>query len=241
MTMDDIVTIYIHIPKTAGTTLRSVVDMQFEPDQVIDVYGDNIERAHDYLVGHPNRQTALWVRGHISFGCHTAIGRPYRYVTLLRHPVARVKSLYNYILRDRMHHLYTQVKETTLRGFALDGLTCETDNGMCRQLCGSEGEFPQQPDASMVTPFGRCGQEMLDQTFANLEKHFTVVGITDMFDESLRAMCLACGWMELPYRRRNVSQPRKYDSGVDRDIARLNSLDVELYEVMRKQFERRLQ
>jgi len=93
----------------------------------------------------------------------------------------------------------------------------------------------------MVTPFGRCGQDMLDRAFVNLEQHFAVVGITDMFDESFKAMCLVCGWMKLSYRKRNVSKPRSYDSGVDRDIASFNNLDVELYEVMRKRFERRLQ
>jgi hypothetical protein len=230
--MDDILTIFTHIPKTAGTTLRSVADVQYAPHQIVEVYGAHIANAHHYLRGLSEdvRRDALWLRGHISFGCHAVFERPYRYITLLRDPLKRVVSLYNYILRDRGHHLHAYVRGHGLRGFALGGVTTEADNGMVRQLCGLAGEFPQDLEVAPAVPFGRCTRELLEVAKQNLAAHYAVVGLVERFDDSLAMMCIACGWVAMPHKRRNVTRrARAYDRSIDREIAAQNALDYELY------------
>lgn len=230
--MDDVLSIFTHIPKTAGTTLRTVADVQYEAHQIVEVYGAHIANAHHYLRGLSDdvRRDALWLRGHISFGCHTAFGRPYRYITLLRNPLTRVVSLYNYILRDRGHYLYEYVREHNLRDFALGGVTTETDNGMVRQLCGLAGEFPQDLRTPPVIPYGRCTRRLLETAKQNLATHYAVVGLMERFDDSLSMMCIACGWVAMPHKRRNVTQRRRtYDRSIEREIVSQNTFDYELY------------
>lgn len=230
--MDDILNIFTHIPKTGGTTLRTVADVQYEPHQIVEVYGPHIADAQHYLSGLPSevRRDALWLRGHISFGCHAAFERPYRYITLLRNPLDRVISLYNYILRDRGHYLYAYVREHNLRDFALGGITTETDNGMVRQICGLAGEFPQDLGTPPTVSFGQCTHELVEVAKRNLLEHYAVAGLIRRFDDSLEMMRIACGWSAMPYRRRNVSQrKRSYNRNIEREIIAQNALDYELY------------
>ena len=81
--------LFLHIPKTAGTTLRSIVDQNLGPVNVLTYYNQNSRQLQDnldaYLTFKPNFRAII---GHFRFGFHKLLNRPSTYITFLRHPVA---------------------------------------------------------------------------------------------------------------------------------------------------------
>ena len=93
---------FIHIPKTAGTTLRSIVDLQYGRENVLTYYNqpnrsllDNLE---DMLKVNPHYQALI---GHYAGGIHSLISRKFRYVTFIRDPKALSILIYNERLKTQ--------------------------------------------------------------------------------------------------------------------------------------------
>src|SRR4030067_55468 len=124
-----------------------------------------------------------------------------------------------------------------LSRFVQNGITLETDNEQTRLVSGIDSEF------------GKCTSEMLEAAKENLKKYFTVVGLSEYFDETVLLMKLAFGW-KLPirlslkkivsgtsspfYERTNVSINRVRRDELSEDdlsaINKFNELDIQLYE-----------
>ena len=87
---------FLHIPKTAGTTLISFLDAQFAsadicPAQLLpDLFAMNRRHLGDYN----------FYRGHLWYGLDRYLGRPLRYLTMLRDPLRRTLSWYSHVCRD---------------------------------------------------------------------------------------------------------------------------------------------
>ncbi|WP_051428308.1 sulfotransferase family 2 domain-containing protein [Bacillus sp. J33] len=85
------VLIFMHIPKTGGTTLSRIIDMQYKPNEIYRTY-KNVVKAQGKMTDNNIR----CIQGHDYFGIHKQINKPFKYVTLLRDPVERVISNYYY-------------------------------------------------------------------------------------------------------------------------------------------------
>ena len=85
-------TIFLHLPKTGGTTLRTALEKCFEPSL-------RCPERHDGLHRHPAGELARWrfFSGHFSLHSCGFIPGPKHVVTMLRHPVDRLVSLYNFL------------------------------------------------------------------------------------------------------------------------------------------------
>jgi hypothetical protein len=97
--------IFLHIPKTAGTSLVRMMKESLAPGEYLDLYGVN--RTTDVLarelaeLSPERKQRVRFAAGHqVWHGIHEALGRPARYITFLRSPVARVLSCYRMMRRD---------------------------------------------------------------------------------------------------------------------------------------------
>jgi len=115
--------------------------------------------------------------------------------------------------------------------FVTSGITCETDNGQCRQLSGLEGEFLQEPYARMRTFFGRCGRDLLETVRENL-KSFAVVGRTEDYDKFMWDISLKFDWPTHVPSRTNRSRGITKDDLILQDIRtvlNLNNLDLALW------------
>jgi hypothetical protein len=225
----------MHLHKTGGTTLSKVIDAMYSPDQVFSIQGKRFRESIEDFKSFPPFRRARFkvVKGHMFFGLHLFIPRPSFYITLLRHPLERIRSLYYWAL-ERPNVPYH--KQVTDRGMSMEqflesGLAPAADNGMVRFLSGCDVD---------TVPYGRCTDDLLDVAKQNLSEWFPVFGLTERFDETLILLKRALGWEKMPfYLRKNVTEGKPRTNGRairSKAAAVYTRLDLSLYEYARERF-----
>ena len=86
--------IFLHIPKTAGTTLHDILDRHYPPESIYSIGAI----AHESMAGfkdldEQDRNKSGCCAGIWAYGLHEHLPGPAKYFTILRDPVARVISL----------------------------------------------------------------------------------------------------------------------------------------------------
>jgi len=238
--------IYIHIPKTAGTAMQALVRRNVPEDQVrfLGAPGPEAGRVRSFRrrwgaevhrlenSGFEDKRAPKVLFGHMSFGLHRAFPAGAQYLSMVRHPVARVVSHYRFVKRSPNHHLHDLVRRKALSlADYVDGTAAQVlNNGQVRCLFG---------DAHRQIGFGDCGREMLEQALSHIDEHFVFVGVQELFEYSVSRLCRALGWAEVELEPRNVSAdaPQHVGDAVAARILEYNSLDMALYEQIRRRLE----
>jgi hypothetical protein len=216
------VVLFLHLPRTAGTTLVRVIERQYPPHAVLALYdcsvGEEIGRIP------PDRLDRLRaIVGHFPFGAHRFLARSSTYVTVLRDPIDRVISHYCFVRGDPTHYLHATARQMSLSEYVVSCDLAEPNNDQTRLLCGEyEGSVP-----------ARCTDAMLPAAKSNLREHFAAVGLTEDYDRSLILMKRLLGWSYPFYVRQNVTPQRLRREHLPDDTLRVlqayNRLDMELY------------
>jgi hypothetical protein len=226
--------LFVHIPKTAGTTLRTVLSMN-EPGarsravgNVFKGGGGTSRTVIPRLRGGklPNLTRVRLIRGHVPLGVrelyepHLPEGRELRCFTFLREPVERTLSHFFAIREDRRAYgLPPLAPDATLEDALAGGYV--HDNLQTRMLSG------------LVEPFGEVDDDMLERAKRNLSEGLIFFGLTERFDESLVLAKQRLGLRTILYRssRVNTGRPRGDDIPAElRESAqRCNRYDLALY------------
>jgi len=226
--------VFLHVPKTAGTTIRGIAYSHYGEARIAPIYpGEPMYLGIEEFAKLPEaqRDCADFVIGHVMFGFHRHLSgkRPYRYATMLREPIRRCASLYDHFAARHFRGAPPAIAALLERpeGF-------QFNNHQTRTLSG------------MHAPLGKCPRAMLDKAKENVEQAFVYLGITELFDESLLFAEAVLGWPLRPYEARNVSARNPgwqlhqiADTADKKEIDRLeelNSLDRELYDYARARF-----
>ena len=221
--------IFLHIPKTAGTTFREIICRQYE----------SYATAKFYPMGkYPHKEFKEFKKdiekqmrdikcliGHICMGwrCHELFPPPSTYITFLRDPVDKVISLYYFILKrpDHLLHNILKSKKMGLAEFVSSGMTSEIDNGQTRALA--------------------CNGANLEEAKNNIREKFIIVGFTERFDETLILLKKIFGWENLFYMRGNVNKNRPGKEDTPKEVFDIirnnNELDIKLYKFAKERFE----
>jgi hypothetical protein len=228
--MDREALIFLHIPKTAGTTLNRIIETQYSPFAIytMDPYRIRATPERFKRLSEERRRRLRVVRGHMLYGIHEFLPQGATYITMLRDPVARVLSAYYFILRRPLNPLHRKVKTEGLTVEDCLRLFPERHNLQCKFIAGT-----------MDAEIGH--ERLLEAAKENLTKSFSVVGICERFDESLALIAKRFGW-EIPfYENKKVAPPRP---GIRPELVELirehNRLDDELYQFGKTLFERAL-
>ncbi len=244
--------LFLHVPKTGGTTLNSLVYANLarglDPDEIqerswvtelVTYVPEGIYHVHDgfaegvteaeatSIQRHISADTAAAVLGHFPFGFHRIFPRPSRYITILREPVDRLVSLYFHLVRFQQDAYGVCSRRLSAAAFGSD---LAVANDQVRRVSGLE-------------PSDTSPSSALAQAQRNVRKHFALVGVTERFDELVMLLKRRLDWQKVCYLPRQVNSRRdthRLLPGEREAIARANALDIELYEYARDLFERKV-
>lgn len=220
--------LFVHIPKTAGTTLKSILHRYIPLDRTFMTYDHNHPQQRiAELAAMPDEQKRRQrlVCGHTEFGLHRLLIGPYRYITVLRDPMARIRSHYRHVTQHQRHPFHAAVVEQGIgvEEYLTSIQPIELNNGQTRLLSGLE-----KRDA-----FGCTSSDLLDRAIENLERHFVWVGLTEQFEQSLLLLAATMGWRFPHYQSGMVSKrdPRSHatDAATIQTWRELNDLDCKLH------------
>jgi hypothetical protein len=217
--------IYIHIPKTGGSTLQGIINRQYKNKEIFNVRNDRETKNYIELNEEQKKQIKI-LKGHMAFGHHKSFPNPndVSYFTLLRDPVKRVISNYYFILERPSHRLHNEIAQNnySLKDYVTSGIALNTENAQIRLLSNN-----------IYTPHNECTKQMLKNVKANVEKHFSVVGINEMYDETIVMLQKYYNWKIPYYTRKNITKSKPKITEIDdstlKVIADFNELDNKLY------------
>lgn len=223
---------FLHIPKTAGTTLNRIFSAKYSEKEICSVYSREENDSFAALVSDDLEQIKL-VQGHIfvhDFDSFFTGPFGKKTFTFLRDPVSRVVSEYNFLLNWPKSQLYAYLNdsEISLTDYVTSmspELVYRGKNQMTRSLCGDGDSSPEA---------------MLERAKHNLQR-MLFFGITEKFDESLLILKDLMDLENIFYERSNV---RKKKSKVTEQelvvIREYNELDIKLYSFARELFKQRV-
>lgn len=219
--------IFLHIPKTAGTSFRQIVKKEFPRGQCLFIYTHTPEFFSSIKDDLP---AAKAIYGHVSFGIHNILGIRGRYVTFLRDPVRRVLSFYNHQARKRDSEFYRQIKAgLTLRRMLQSGICHQLNNHMVRIISGYESVEPVDDTA------------VFNRAVSNIDRSFELVGLVERLPESVALLGRKLGFRKqhrIPRRNVNLRpRSRNIDDATLADIRQYNRLDLMLYQHVQRRFE----
>ncbi|MEK4418400.1 hypothetical protein [Bacillus sp. FSL K6-0268] len=220
--------VFVHIAKTGGTTLRDILDKQYGPDS-LSIYADpsvpnlnSKEKIINRVLSHIH--TAKSISGHFSYGmkynhivqepllASINTSRNIAHITMLREPVEHILSLYHHYKRNNFFSMHMQTPTVDLETFIKQKLYYPN----YQTLRVSGADFPD-----------------LDIAKHNIVNHFSIAGITDMYNESLFLMKERFNWKDMKYQKLNQFVNSDLKKDISNELVNLiildNKLDFKLY------------
>lgn len=219
--------IYVHIPKTAGSTMKSLLQRNFgrrffgfytdrrgkflTDDELIQLVRQ-MYPAKEVLGGHDIRPLQE----------KSVQGIDLRYVTFIRHPFSRAISLYYF---EKKHSVGSHISQKSFREYVKQRPTHDRAISNWQSFnISSRGSFEH-------------AKELLDD--------FLMVGVVERFDLSLILLqeCLGADYFHhIGYTIQNVSKNKHYyidnlPADIREELTYLNREDLKLYEYARKRLE----
>ncbi|MFG6115358.1 sulfotransferase family 2 domain-containing protein [Halobacillus sp. MO56] len=203
---------FLHIPKTGGKTLWNILEKQSE----------------DVLVWHGKFFEEL--------------SKPFEFFTFLRDPVDRVLSTFYYIQNYERDPLHKKVKRMNFEEFV---------EYMKNEDIGDK-PYPKKDlrsirfrTVNLATRYLSGGNPSdIKKAKENLKNYFPVVGFTDMYNESLFLLKEHFNFdiSKVDKINTNRKRPKKnvVPKSIIKTIAELNSLDIELYQSAKEEFNNKL-
>lgn len=230
--------IYLHIPKTAGSTLNAILESHYTAGESYAtsqtwLHPDGSYDGFHALSAAEKRRLRL-LTGHMGFGFHRYLPQKAHYITVLRDPVERVLSHYSFERHLPVAPVYEALNsgEMDLKGYVrFYAEVAEMDNLQTRIVSGNWQKRGEGP----------CTPAMLATAQENLRRHFLAVGLTERFDEFYLLLKRRLGWSHTFYLTHNPTRQRLRQESLSADelevIRAHNRYDHELYSYAQELFD----
>ena len=253
-TLADRALLFIHIHKTAGTTLHRIIEQEYNPFLVYTIEGGIIEWSIDHFKGLSERRRGALrvVKGHMSFGLHEFLPQPSTYITFLRDPIERCISSYSYSKGNQINPFYRRINQEKLDLAQFVAIAPWNNNLQCKAIAGIDRRdyrplalFREMTQAGAKAPDPGLdrwsNEETLQRAQDNLRQYFGFVGLTERFAESLAVLKHLFGWKLSSYssyrKSRNRPQRETFDPALLAAVEERNQFDRALYEFGKKMFD----
>jgi hypothetical protein len=229
---------FLHIPKTAGSTLRAVFKRNYGS-------GFNLIPGNDPINGLATARAAdnweskelIWLHGDWK-SCDKDAG----ILTMLREPMARMESFYFYVKSQPDHYLHEFCKGSDAIQFFEQAETLEIRNGQCRILAGYGGYHGMNAGSNASI----SDQDLLEEARTNLFDNAIAYGLQSRFVDSLMIFEKRLDWKKgikfktvnkraKDYKASSLSQ-KELDC-----IKQLNAQDIALYQEAEQRFHERFE
>jgi Sulfotransferase family len=216
--------LFIHVPKTAGSSLRAAIADQLQPNYNIniDATGSAMTRDEAFkaeiekFIALDKGQPFAFASGHVKMDealhIRNAVGRPVKFITMLREPVRRVISEFRYQCTPaHPDHQEFRQRYPTVESYVEDP---HSQNKMFRHLALREETVPA--------------------TCARLEADFAFVGVVEMYPLAVKQFSKIIGARIAAGTRARVTEATEHNAvdvtnELTRTIRQLNPLDEQLW------------
>jgi hypothetical protein len=242
---------FLHIPKSAGISLREMVRCQFSAEQLMLIYDGELAFCHPdpNLLAEIRRRvcTIRAIFGHYSFGAHLVAGlSDVVYNCILRDPAARIASFFQHQLREEGSRLHSHIHRGMSLRVAIEKRMAPEFNNYATRILATDVDLINNYlginhrnvkgwhdlqisvgylDGALHGEQGPYDQifhrSHLDRAVRNIQQHFCFVGTAERFADSARLLFDGLGW---PFRPQEVAFLNKATE--ERNLLDSATLDV---------------
>lgn len=234
----DDVLFFLHIPKTGGISMQTILESHFESEEICPLH---TFATREKFEQYPPEHQARWrlVRGHMRYGSFSPV---YRFVTqnpicvtVLREPIKRVVSEYRHILRHPQNWLHEEFvnQQVSLKEYVTNPKYAYlATNYQTFMLTGTirgslfmdrtKDREPLLSDAARLA----LAKQRLEQ--------YAFVGLTEQYEASVALLAFTFDWeppQEIPYLNTAPTKTvlDELDAATRAALVACNALDLELY------------
>jgi hypothetical protein len=215
---------FMHIPKTAGTSVHRILELNFLPWKTYSLTFPAAEsQARFAELPRERRNGFALVKGHFPYGFHEHVDTKPSYVSFVREPLSRVLSDYNYRCTVPFLPLYDEFRAS---GFAMQFYLQHLYIPNLATLFFAGVGHLRPCDEPMDLVFDRAMQ--------NLDR-FDYVGTCEDFDGSIEGLAATVGLKRIAPVRTNVTPSRRktrFTAAEARFLVESEQWDLRLYDVI---------
>jgi hypothetical protein len=243
--------IHLHIAKTGGTTLSSMVKHGFRRDQVFETISQDGQtyggldlltyESCQYLLRDCDLSRLRYLSGHVPMGVHRIFSAPAKYIAVVRHPVERLLSYFYYRIQSSDPYL-EDGKPLTFEDYVENGGDIIFNDYQVRVISGSPDlDAPAGPRGALVAG-APVQAHHLAMAKRNVEEKFLAIAPLEQITDLALVLRRIYGW---PMRRlqteyKNPTKERPRAPNLPQSLLRLiedrNAHDMELYAWVCKRF-----
>ena len=220
--------IFIHLPKTAGTSLRRTIQKNYPSRELFFIYNRNPRfNTMDDLRGFKAEDFAKYkiIMGHFPFNRKIFPFNDRRFVTIVREPIQRVISYHRHVMgRDEWRG-----REISLIEYMQTSDEIQLQNHQTRLLAGMK--------RNPVT------EKHLEQAIKNIEKYFLHAGTSERFADTVDCLHDLLGWRKKKVFYENVSPNQQattdnYSEDILEKLRDINEYDFKLHKYVTNRLEK---